>query len=156
MGERIRNALFNSLSDSIVGAQVLDAFAGTGSLGIEALSRGAAHATFVERDRIALKILTNNIHTLAITSSSTVIRTTVANWLATTDDTQFDIIFSDPPYHDPQPATVAELRRLLAPTGTMIVSWPKRLPPPEIPGLQLIDTRTYSEATLNVYRVIHT
>ena len=61
MGERIRNALFNSIGAEIQDARVLDAFAGTGSVGIEALSRGAEFVTFVERDNVAGKILINNI-----------------------------------------------------------------------------------------------
>ena len=60
MGERIRNAMFNSIGNEINGAQVLDAFAGTGAVGLEALSRGAAHVTFIERDKIAQKILSKN------------------------------------------------------------------------------------------------
>ena len=61
MGERIRNALFNSLGDEVNNAHVLDAFAGTGSVGLEAISRGARDVTFIERDRIAQKILAKNI-----------------------------------------------------------------------------------------------
>ena len=64
MGERIRNAMFNSLGNEVVGARVLDAFAGTGAIGLEALSRGAAHVTFIERDKIAQKILSNNVSSL--------------------------------------------------------------------------------------------
>ena len=60
MSERVRNALFNSIGDEIVDADILDAFAGTGSIGLEALSRGAKRAVFVERDRLAQGILVEN------------------------------------------------------------------------------------------------
>ena len=68
MGERIRGSLFNIIGSEIEGATVLDAFAGSGSLGLEALSRGAKHATFVERDRVAQNVITNNMKTLGISS----------------------------------------------------------------------------------------
>ena len=79
MSERIRNALFNSLGADIVGTTVLDAFAGSGAVGIEALSRGAAYATFIERDRIAHKIIAKNLETLGIDDAK-LIHTTVASW----------------------------------------------------------------------------
>ena len=66
MGERIRSSLFNIIGDEIIGATVLDAFAGSGSLGLEAISRGAKSATFIERDRIAQKIIENNIKTKTV------------------------------------------------------------------------------------------
>ena len=66
MGERIRNAMFNSIGNEINGAQILDAFAGTGAVGLEALSRGAARVTFIERDKIAQKILSNNVSSLGV------------------------------------------------------------------------------------------
>ena len=58
MGERVRSAMFNSLGEIVEGARVLDAFAGSGAVGLEALSRGAASVTFVERDRVAQRVLT--------------------------------------------------------------------------------------------------
>ena len=66
MGERIRNALFNSIHHELPDAEVLDAFAGTGALGLEALSRGAKSATFIESGRIAQKVIANNIEALGL------------------------------------------------------------------------------------------
>jgi 16S rRNA (guanine966-N2)-methyltransferase len=86
MGERVRNAMFNSIGAEIDGKDVLDAFAGTGAIGLEALSRGARTITFVERDKIALKILTRNIVSLQAEDQSTVVRTSVSNWLETKGD----------------------------------------------------------------------
>ena len=78
MGERIRNAMFNSIGNEINGAQVLDAFAGTGAVGLEALSRGAAHATFIERDKIAQKILSNNVSSLGVQNEAKIISAPVS------------------------------------------------------------------------------
>lgn len=152
MGERIRNAVFNSIAGIIDDAAVLDAFAGTGAIGIEALSRGAKHVTFVEKDRIAQKILSGNIASLNADSDTDLVRTSVTNWLETSSAyVQFDIIFADPPYHDPQPGVIASLAPRLKLGGRLILSWPKRLPAPNIAGLDLADSRVYSEASVNIY-----
>ena len=108
MSERARNAIFNSLGDSIERAVVLDAFAGSGSIGIEALSRGAESAIFVEKDRIAASIILKNLTMIRATNVSKVIKAPVASWTTNTKEKQFDIIFADPPYHDPQLSTVEQ------------------------------------------------
>ena len=153
MSERIRNALFNSLGKSVDGAVVLDAFAGTGAIGLEALSRGAKTITFVEKDRIAQKILTNNITTLGAEDKTDIIRTTVHNWInSDLSDTQFDLIFADPPYHDTQFSTVSELFGLLKPGGLMVLSHPGRGEIPTKTGVVVVDNRSYGNAYLTFYR----
>ncbi len=93
-----REAIFNALTslDVIVDAHVLDLFAGSGALGIEALSRGAKHCTFIERDRDALVSLQDNIKKLGLTDRSTVIRADVL--LAATKVSGIDLVMADPPY----------------------------------------------------------
>jgi 16S rRNA (guanine966-N2)-methyltransferase len=152
MSERVRNALFNSLGDRLAGADVLDAFAGTGSVGLEALSRGARHATFVEKDRIAQKILARNITLLGAEDKADVIRTTVNNWLETAEHKGFDLIFADPPYHDVQFSTVSKLFGLLKPGGLMILSHPGRGEVPTKTGVVVVDNRSYGNAYLTFYR----
>lgn len=152
MSERIRNALFNSLGDEVRSSTVLDAFAGTGAVGLEALSRGAKHATFIERDRVAQKILAKNITTLSVEERVTVVRTTVSNWLDAGEDSQFDIIFADPPYHDTQFSTVERLFGLLKPGGLMVLSHPGRGEVPTRPGVVVVDNRSYGNAFLTFYR----
>lgn len=152
MSERARGALFNSLASFVDGAEVLDAFAGTGALGLEALSRGARHATFIERDRIAQKVLAANITTLNCDDDATLIRTTVANWIETSGQPQFDLIFADPPYHDPQFSTAQKLLGLLKPNGLMILSHPGRGEVPTKTGVVVVDNRSYGNAHLTFYR----
>ena len=96
--ERVREAIFNSLFslDAIEGARVLDLFAGSGALGIEALSRGAAHATFVEQDRAALAALRDNVETLRIGPESAVIAGDGLRHLGVAGD--YDLFLLDPPY----------------------------------------------------------
>jgi len=152
MSERARNAIFNSLGESIQGASVLDAFAGTGAVGLEALSRGAHDVTFVERDRIAQKVLAKNITTLGAENRTALIRTTVSNWLETTDEKYYDFIFADPPYNDPQFSTVKRLFGLLKPDGYMILSHPGRGEELAGAGVVVVDNRSYGNAFLTSYR----
>ncbi len=150
MGERIRNAIFNSLGSSLEGAHVLDAFAGTGAVGIEALSRGAVSATFVESDRVAQRVLRENLSSLRVGNVAQVIATTVSNWLETTSGI-YDIIFADPPYHDTQVATIIRLSARLAPGGVFILSWPAQQEAPIFDGLERISEKVYADAKIAMY-----
>lgn len=152
MGERVRSAMFNSLGQEVAGARVLDAFAGSGSIGLEALSRGAEHVTFVEKDRVAGNILAENIELLGVDEQSKLIRTTVVNWLSTSTDQQFDLIFADPPYHNPQLSTAKMLMGLLKVGGCMILSYPGRGEVPHQDGIVVVDNRNYGNAHLIYFR----
>ena len=151
MGERIRSSLFNIFGCEIEGAEVLDAFAGSGALGLEAISRGAKHATFVERDRVAQNVITNNIKTLKVLEQTKLVKAPVASWFNTVDK-QFDIIFADPPYHDLQLSTVGKLQKLLKPNGLMVLSYTGRGEVPTELGVVVVDNRSYGDAVLAFYR----
>ena len=152
MGDRIRGSLFNILGD-LSDQTVLDAFAGSGSLGLEALSRGAARATFIERDRIAAKVIVKNIATLGLDDKAKVIKSSLSSWMETTDKTSFDIIFADPPYHDLQLSTVSRLIQYLSPNGLMVLSYPGRESTPTVNGVVVVDNRCYGDAALAFYRL---
>lgn len=97
--DSVRETLFNWLGASIVGANVVDLFAGTGSLGFEALSRGAKHATFVEKNRRAVSILREACHQFDLNANeASVISANSISWLTSSTDT-WDIAFVDPPFH---------------------------------------------------------
>jgi len=151
MSERIRNAMFNKIADEIEDKTVLDAFAGSGAIGFEALSRGAKDVTFVERDRIAQKIIKKNIAALKVQGRAQIINSPVASWL-NTNDKRFDLIFADPPYHDPQLATVSRLFALLKPNGLMVLSYPGKGERPTETGVVVVDNRSYGTASLAYYR----
>ena len=152
MGERIRQAMFNSLHDKIIDAEVLDAFAGSGALGLEALSRGAKHITFVERDNEALRALEQNIKSLECSDKTRISKRGVSSFVD--DEKQkYDIIFVDPPYNKPQFSTVLRTMDLLKPGGFMILSYPGRgEAPPSKPGIVVVDNRVYGNAALAFYR----
>lgn len=148
MSERVRSSLFNILGNEIKDAEVLDAFAGSGSLGLEAISRGAKHATFIERDRAANQILRQNIGILDIEAESTVLQMNVASWITKNQDKIYDVIFTDPPYNDMQFSTVSRLYQLLSPKGLMILSYPGRGEVPPVDGIVVVDNRSYGTAAL--------
>ena len=156
MGERIRNALFNIVGSEIDNAQVLDAFSGTGALGLEALSRGASHATFIERDREAQTILARNIASLGAGDQTKVVNSSVSQWLDTVKDQRFDVILADPPYDDTQFSTVTRLFALLKPNGLMVLSYPGRGEAPTEAGVVVVDNRSYGTAALTFYRLDNT
>lgn len=152
MGERVRSAMFNSLGETVRGARVLDAFAGSGAIGLEALSRGAESVVFVERDRVAQRVIAENIGSLGVDEKSIVIKTTISNWLETSGVTgEFDVIFADPPYHNPQFSTVLRLMGLLKPGGTMILSHPGIGEVPIQDKTVVVDSRSYGEAHLTKF-----
>ena len=151
MGERIRGSLFNIIGSELDGATVLDAFAGSGALGLESLSRGAAHATFIERDRAAQNVISNNIATLGLESITKLVKAPVAGWQDTTQE-QFDIIFADPPYDDLQLSTAMKLTKLLKPNGLMVLSYTGRGEVPTELGVVVVDNRSYGDAVLAFYR----
>jgi len=153
--DRLREAVFNILSGSIEGAVVLDLFAGTGALGIEALSRGACKAVFVDRSRNAVDLISRNVRDCRLESQSTVIRWDITrnlDCLLAADQT-YDLVFLDPPYdHGLVLTTLQHLHRrhLLAPAARMVAehSSSERLSPlPE--GLTITDTRKYGKSLVS-------
>jgi len=151
MSERMRGAMFNILGD-VTDFDVLDAFAGTGSIGLEALSRGAHSALFIERDRIAQKVIANNITLLGVEHRAKLVKTSVAAWSETVSKQSYDVIFVDPPYHDMQLSTVGRLSKYLKPKGLMILSHPGRESAPTVNGVVVVDNRYYGDAALTFYQ----
>ena len=106
--DKLRETLFNILAPRIEGARVLDGFAGTGALGIEALSRGAAHVTFVDRDRRATALIEANLALCRVEGGYTIEYGDVVAMLRRAPrDGQFDLVLLDPPY-DTDPGSIAQ------------------------------------------------
>jgi len=156
MGDRVRSGLFNMLESRGVleGARVLDAFAGTGAVGFEALSRGADFVTFLERDKTAQRTIVVNITTLGVENRAKLVKTGVENWTKTASDDKYDIIFADPPYHNPQFSTVSKLVKYLQPNGLLILSYPERGTLPDLDGVVVVDKRFYGEAAIALFRLV--
>ncbi len=120
---RIRETLFNWLQTDISGAQCLDLFAGSGALGFEAISRGAQHVTFIEKDTHIIRNLKQNSENLKITNASFA-KTDALTWLKKTEGETFDIIFLDPPYAENLIKPCLELlvsQQLLSPNAKIYI-----------------------------------
>jgi 16S rRNA (guanine966-N2)-methyltransferase len=154
--DRVREALFGILGD-ITGRVVLDLYAGTGALGIEALSRGAERAVFVEKARSAHRLLTQNIHALDLTARCRVLAGSVRGSRASLAKLgPYDLVLADPPYADAHDALafVAELAapgsRIIAPGATIVLEHAAR-DRIEHPELTLESTRRYGDSALSFY-----
>jgi 16S rRNA (guanine966-N2)-methyltransferase len=97
--DRVREAVFSIVGDLVVDARILDLYAGTGAMGLEALSRGARHAVFVEKDQAALRCLNMNIEMCRCQDRSRVVSRPVISYLGSADPGDgFELVFADPPY----------------------------------------------------------
>ncbi len=132
--DRLRETLFNVLGPRVQGARFADLYAGSGAVGIEALSRGAAHSVFVEQAPAALAALRNNLAHLGITDRATVSAQAVIKALAKSSGKPFDLAFLDPPYEAAAEYSLAlnflaeQHEGLLAPGAVVIAEHAKRHP----------------------------
>ena len=153
--DRVREALFSMLGD-VEGASVLDLFAGTGALGIEALSRGASSVVFVERNAGAVRALTDNLQALAVEPAQTDVRRTdalVALRSARAREETYDLVFIDPPYrqaHDLGAELSMVMPSLLAPAARVVVESDRRAPL-EL-GMQVERERRYGDTSIRIHR----
>jgi 16S rRNA (guanine966-N2)-methyltransferase len=138
--DKLRETLFNVLSGQIAGARVLDGYAGTGAVGIEALSRGASGVVFVERDARAVRLIASNLRRCGISDRYAIIRAGLAE-AATRLEPAFDIIFLDPPYAAAELATaLPAAERLMSADSILIIEHARRDTAPSNYGT-LIRTR---------------
>jgi 16S rRNA (guanine966-N2)-methyltransferase len=154
--DRVKENLFNILSTRVLDANVLDLFAGVGSVGIEALSRGASAATFVETDRMALRALGRNLALTGLSDRSTVVRMDVFKYLRGDLPGQFDLIYVAPPqYKELWVETVVKVDRrgLVTPRGTVVAQiHPKEYRSLALECLEQTDERKYGSTMLVFYR----
>lgn len=157
--DRVRESLFGRLGD-LDGVRVLDLFAGSGALGIEALSRGASEAVFVERSDAVAAVLRANLEGLGLGERAQLLRADAAagvRRLARQED-RFELALLDPPYRDAA-ALEQALRALvssgiLAPRATVMVEASKHAPPMAVEGLTLVDERRYGDTVLHRFEPV--
>jgi 16S rRNA (guanine966-N2)-methyltransferase len=151
-GDRVRESAF-ALIGPVDGASVLDLFAGSGAMGLEAMSRGATSCVFVERDRDACRIIQANLEKLRLTGA-VIMNRDVASALReeSARGRRFDLVLVDPPYgewEEHAPALAEHLPKLLAEAGIVVVETSDRVEP-ELP-LDLVATRRYGSARITVF-----
>ncbi len=149
MGEREKLALFNMVGNNLDGLMVLDAYAGSGALGIEALSRGAEKVVFVEKSPKVARVIIANLQGIGEISADgyQVICKDVKNLNLTE---KFDLIIADPPYDNFDTQSVANLIGFLKNDGILVLSHPNEAL--EIEGLELTKTRKYARAHISIYK----
>ena len=163
--DRVREALFSMLQNDIRGARFLDLFAGSGSVGLEALSRGAAEVTFVEQAPRSLASLVQNIAMLKVEARCSTIRADVYAWLSAASNALnainglgFDIAYADPPYAVGAEHGYATVLARLAeggfvkPAGLFIAEMTAGQAPANAPAWDLCRDRTYGQTRLAIYR----
>jgi 16S rRNA (guanine966-N2)-methyltransferase len=149
ISDRVKETLFAILGDRVPGAQVLDLYAGSGAIGIEALSRGAEHCTFVEHARQALDVLRDNLARTRFEDRADVRGGDVERYLASQGPAGTNLAFLDPPYAER--AILPPLQRLAAdlrPGATVVIKtfWRTEIPP--VAGLQTWRQRRFGETML--------
>ena len=157
--DRVREALFNIIQCEIGGADFLDLFAGSGAVGLEALSRGAKSATFVEANRRHLAVLKENLDSCRVPSMAVaVVGADAYRWLASYSGPGFTIGFADPPYALGEEKGYAAVLAMLAtrgvirPDGLFIAEMTAVQKAEETPGWELIRDRTYGKTRLCIWR----
>ena len=159
--DRVREALFSMLQNEIPGCDFLDLFAGTGSAGIEALSRGAASATFVEADARHLSILKENIASVLKgdrANLASTARADVYRWIASYSGAGFTVAFADPPYALGEEKGYASVlatlkaRGVVRPGGLFVAEMTAVQKAEETPGWELVKDRTYGKTRLTIWR----
>jgi 16S rRNA (guanine966-N2)-methyltransferase len=147
--DRVREALFSILGD-VAGARVLDLYAGSGALAIEALSRGASEATLVDSSRAAVAAIRRNLSSLEL--GAEVRQQTVEAFIeaASRHGRQYDLAFADPPYRLAGSLRASGLEALLAPEARVVAESDRRAPV-ELETLELADERRYGDTLIRIY-----
>ena len=154
--DRLRETLFNILAPRMLDARVLDVFAGTGALGIEAISRGAADVTFVEQDRRAQALIAENLAHCSVASGYTIVRADAVRGLTSLRQGRgYDVILLDPPYgldRTEVVRTLAAAGALLGPDGVLVFEHARRTPTPDpVEGLYHARDVTSGDSALSFY-----
>jgi 16S rRNA (guanine966-N2)-methyltransferase len=157
---KIRQALFNSLQNYITDAKVLDLFAGTGALGLEALSRGADSVCFVEKSEQMVKLIKKNIETLGVSDQCTVLHLDVLKaWNEVKKNAPFHIILADPPYEGDFETPLLEEApwpEILDNPGYFCLEWGRQKStvkelPQDLPFLVKVREKNYGDSNLTTY-----
>lgn len=152
MSDKARGALFNALGD-ITGLTLLDAFAGSGAIAFEALSRGASHVTAVDIETNAYKAMVESAAGLGVSDRIEIIRANVGGWFKSSrQENRYDVVVCDPPYDAMQLPIIERLSSKVTVGGIIIVSLPPgaRLIMPE--RCELVQDKDYGDMTLQFFR----
>lgn len=152
MTERVRKAILDILQDRIRGATLLDVFAGSGAVGIEALSRGAEYVTFIDQSGKSIKHIRENVRRLDLEDKTKIIRGDAQKEVQDLQN-KFDIIVTDPPYSDLEKVNWEKIITPLKKRGgALFISHSTEFDPPKIEQMELVKPYTYGTSALSAYR----
>ena len=155
--DRLRETLFNILAPRVEGARVLDGCAGTGAVGLEALSRGAAHAVFIDSDPRAVALIRRNVAACGLADRCSVRRAALPGALRQLAPAAFDLVLLDPPYDAPDVgAMLAASAACLAPEGRLVIEHARGLVPPVPPALEALRSVRAGDSALRFHRLAET
>ncbi len=166
--DKVRETLFNVLAPRMDGTRFLDGFAGTGAVGFEALSRGALHVTFIERDPRACRLIEENVRRCGLAGGYTILRGGVVETARREALGPFDLVFLDPPYVDSADSTskgkgaadkyvrdaIIAAMQWLAPGGRLVVEHATREPLETVAGTQLVRALRSGDTTLSFFEPV--
>jgi 16S rRNA (guanine966-N2)-methyltransferase len=153
MSEKARGAIFNALGD-IEGLTLLDAYAGSGAVAIEAVSRGAREVLAIDVDAEAVKTVSGTIKLLGIQKELTVLRKNISGWSRNNQTRQFDVVVADPPYSDIRPDVIERLTLHVKQGGVFVLSWPSSETVRDFAAHTRLAVRPLGDITLVFYRKI--
>jgi 16S rRNA (guanine966-N2)-methyltransferase len=159
MADKIKGALFNALASlGVEPERVLDLYAGTGNIGIEALSRGATWADFVDKGRDQARVIRDNLQTTGFADRARVHQVGVGQYLATARIEPYDFIILDPPYADPgileTLESVADSQLVQSGTIVVIGHWPRLSMPERLGRLECLRNRCHGDSCFSIYEVV--
>jgi 16S rRNA (guanine966-N2)-methyltransferase len=156
--DRVREAIFNILGQDLSGLKILDLFAGTGCLGLEALSRGALSALFIDNSRQAIKLIKKNLALCGYQTSGTVLRSDLRKGIPRKHpliEGPSDLVFLDPPYWNKLiPSLLDEIsKKGVISFGSRVVAESSKSENPQVSveNLQMVDTRSYGDTRISIY-----
>lgn len=153
-GDKVRGAVMNLLGQFFQGGRVLDLYAGSGAMALEALSRGCERATCVESDGAAAEALSRNAAACGFSERVELRRERVEGALARLPRATFDLAFLDPPYAEGPERALEALPPLLRPGALAVAEHDRRRPPPDPCGrLRLVERRAYGDTGISIYRL---
>lgn len=155
MGDRVRMAMFNKIQDEIEDKRILDAYAGSGAISIECLSRGASFVQIIDKDKNAIQCINENLELLNVDARSyKVTQANCVSWSDNNPNEKFDVIFVDPPFDKLNLSTINNLTKHLTRNGLMVLSHSGRETVSTVDKVVVVDDRMYGEATLSYYRKV--
>lgn len=159
--DRAKSSLFSVIGPDIIDKKILDLFAGSGSLGIEALSRNAQHCVFVDISKYAEEDIKDNLEKTKLSGRARITQQPVFTFLNDQKEANFDIIFADPPFDfykfkkksGKRNLTVLldHINHLVPQGGAIIIKHPATIPPPELKGYTIADTRSFGSSTVTIW-----